>query len=205
MTTRKEREKEARRTQILDAAARVFSNKSYLEATLDEVAAEAELAKGTLYLYFKNKQDLFVSLMHRGHEQILGTVRELSTQEKSLEEFIRYSIEMFLAKIYQHRYLIRLIMTAGAHLPEQDCSRIMQAWQRQKDETTEKFSRILSQFPETGHLTTEERHSAASLILGAVRLLFSESHFSEEVKIPQKEIDNYARFLTRAISVEKVI
>jgi len=62
VSTRRQREKAQRRAQILDAARAVFLQKGFLLTTMDEVAAEAELSKGTLYLYFKSKDDLFVAL-----------------------------------------------------------------------------------------------------------------------------------------------
>jgi len=59
---RKEREKERRRQQIMVAARRVFSNTSFNKATMEDIAQEAELSPGTIYLYFKNKEELFASL-----------------------------------------------------------------------------------------------------------------------------------------------
>lgn len=59
---RKLREKELRRQQILDAAKLVFSAKGFNRATMEEIAGEAELSPGTLYLYFKNKEELHTSL-----------------------------------------------------------------------------------------------------------------------------------------------
>ena len=60
---RKERERERRRQQIMVAAKRVFTDKGFSKATMEDIAKEAELSPGTLYLYFKNKDDLFFSLM----------------------------------------------------------------------------------------------------------------------------------------------
>lgn len=62
---RKEREKERRRQQIIVAAKRVFSEKGFNKATMEDIAQEAELSPGTLYLYFKNKEDLYASLSLR--------------------------------------------------------------------------------------------------------------------------------------------
>ena len=59
---RKQREKEQRRKQILEAAKKVFSAKGFNRATMEEIAGEAELSPGTLYLYFKNKEELHTSL-----------------------------------------------------------------------------------------------------------------------------------------------
>lgn len=62
---RKEREKERRRQQIVVAAKRVFSEKGFNKATMEDIAKEAELSPGTLYLYFKNKEELYASLSVR--------------------------------------------------------------------------------------------------------------------------------------------
>jgi len=62
---RKERERERRRQQIIVAAKRVFSRKGFNKATMEDIASEAELSPGTLYLYFKNKDELYASLSLR--------------------------------------------------------------------------------------------------------------------------------------------
>ena len=63
---RKEREKDLqqkmRRKQILDAAKRVFHNKGFSTTTVEDICQEAELSPAALYLYFKNKDDLYASL-----------------------------------------------------------------------------------------------------------------------------------------------
>jgi TetR/AcrR family fatty acid metabolism transcriptional regulator len=65
MPNRKHSVKQEKRTVILQAARQVFARKGYEPATLEAVAREAGLAKGTLYLYFKNKEDLyFHTLLH---------------------------------------------------------------------------------------------------------------------------------------------
>jgi AcrR family transcriptional regulator len=67
---RKEREKEARKEEILDAAEKVFFEKGLLMATMDEIAGLAELGKSTLYLYYKSKEDLYLAVMMRGSERL---------------------------------------------------------------------------------------------------------------------------------------
>lgn len=62
---RKEREKERRKQQIIVAAKRVFSEKGFSKSTMEDIASEAELSPGTLYLYFKNKEELYASLSLR--------------------------------------------------------------------------------------------------------------------------------------------
>ena len=62
---RRIRERERRRQQILVAAKNVFSQKGFSKATMEDIARAAELSAGTLYLYFKNKDELYASLSLR--------------------------------------------------------------------------------------------------------------------------------------------
>lgn len=64
---RREREREQRRNDIVDAAEQVFFTRGLANATMDEVAEVAELSKGTLYLYFKNKEDLYFAIVARAN------------------------------------------------------------------------------------------------------------------------------------------
>jgi AcrR family transcriptional regulator len=63
---RKLREKEQRHHYIIDAAEKIFFSKGISAATMDDIAATAELSKGTLYLYFKNKEELYFAIHLRG-------------------------------------------------------------------------------------------------------------------------------------------
>ena len=85
---RKKREKEMRKRLIQDAAMSVFMNKDFHSVTIEDIANEAELSPATLYLYFKNKYELYASLhliyLEDLHDQI-ETVYEddaLSVEEK---------------------------------------------------------------------------------------------------------------------------
>ncbi len=64
---RREREKEQRRNAIIDAAEKVFFSQGLERATMDDVAEKAELSKGTLYLYFKSKEELYLAIHLRGN------------------------------------------------------------------------------------------------------------------------------------------
>jgi AcrR family transcriptional regulator len=65
ISERKEREKEQRRNDIIDAAEKVFFKKGLNNSTMDEVAEQAELSKGTLYLYFKSKEEIYFEIKLR--------------------------------------------------------------------------------------------------------------------------------------------
>lgn len=63
---RREREKQARREQILNAARELLHEKGIHAASMNQIAKKAELGVATLYSYFKNKEDLFIALQQEG-------------------------------------------------------------------------------------------------------------------------------------------
>ncbi|MCU0391618.1 MAG: TetR/AcrR family transcriptional regulator [Thermoflexibacter sp.] len=73
---RKEREKIQRRNVIIDAAERVFFKEGIENASMDQVATEAELSKGTLYLYFKSKEELYKAIVIRGFIALKRKLKE---------------------------------------------------------------------------------------------------------------------------------
>jgi len=80
---RKEREKEQRRNDIIDAAEAVFFSKGYDNATMDEVAEKAEFSKGTLYIYFKNKNELLHAISARALEILYSWFSSAVEKEKT--------------------------------------------------------------------------------------------------------------------------
>ncbi len=65
---RKQREREQRETSILSAAETLFAQKGYQQTSIEEIADMAEISPGTIYFYFKNKEDLLINLMDEmGH------------------------------------------------------------------------------------------------------------------------------------------
>jgi TetR/AcrR family transcriptional regulator len=73
---RKEREKERRRNEIIDAAEKLFFSRGYESVTMDDIAKETELARGTLYLYFKNKDNIYIAIGIRGLKILNGLFKE---------------------------------------------------------------------------------------------------------------------------------
>jgi AcrR family transcriptional regulator len=72
-----QRRPDRRPEEILDAALRVFVQRGLHKAKLEEVAQEAGISKGTIYLYFKNKEELFVATAHR----VMASIEELDIEQ----------------------------------------------------------------------------------------------------------------------------
>jgi len=94
------KDKETRIKEIQQAARKVLFKKEYFSTTLEEIAREAGIAKGTIYLYFANKEDLYISLMY---PTILNLQKRLIKFDKELDfsnyknggEFIKSFFNLF--------------------------------------------------------------------------------------------------------------
>lgn len=107
---RKEREKERRRQQIMVAAKRVFSEKGFNKATMEDIAQEAELSPGTLYLYFKNKEELYASLSLRILQYLLIRVEHVNGETESDPEQKVRSLMDAMYDVYEFDPLIIINM-----------------------------------------------------------------------------------------------
>ena len=74
---RKQREKEEMRTLILDAARKVFLEKGYYQASIRNIAEEIDYSPGTIYLYFKDKDEIFHALHDEGFRRMLDKMQPL--------------------------------------------------------------------------------------------------------------------------------
>lgn len=78
----REREKEQRRTEIIEAAEKLFFSRGYDNVSMKDIAGEVELSKATLYLYFENKEELFFAIVLRGIQILYNGVKEGVEKEK---------------------------------------------------------------------------------------------------------------------------
>jgi AcrR family transcriptional regulator len=69
---------ENKRRLILQTAAKLFSQHEFSKVRLDDVAAAAGVGKGTVYIYFKNKEELYFSLVYDGFAAMVGQLKELA-------------------------------------------------------------------------------------------------------------------------------
>lgn len=93
---RKEREKTHRRNRIIDAAETVIFANGLKQSTMTDIAREAELSKGTLYLYFKNKNDLHMAICERGSNMLNERFRKVFSGDHTGLELIRLMGETYL-------------------------------------------------------------------------------------------------------------
>ncbi|MCI0531530.1 MAG: TetR/AcrR family transcriptional regulator [candidate division Zixibacteria bacterium] len=105
---RKEREKIQRKEDILDAAEKVFFEKGLGLATMDEIAEKAELSKGTLYLYYKSKEDLYMAIICRGHEILLKMFEEAAATGEPTTKLFQNIGEAYYTFYKRHHDYFRM-------------------------------------------------------------------------------------------------
>ena len=106
---RKEREKGHRREEILDAAQHVFFERGLYAATMDEIAEKAELSKGTLYLYYKSKEDLYLAVMMRGTEILRDKFTDVANSGESAAKMLIDLGEAYVSYFTDHKEYFRMI------------------------------------------------------------------------------------------------
>jgi AcrR family transcriptional regulator len=107
----KEAMAEARRNQILDAAVQVFAEKGFHRATIKDVAKAAGIADGTIYNYFKGKQDLLVAMVGQFAElnQLIGQVTQMA-EVASPEQLLRGVLANRIDLLERNRIQVQAIM-----------------------------------------------------------------------------------------------
>jgi AcrR family transcriptional regulator len=109
----------ARREAILDAALDEFSARGFAAARLDDIAARAGVAKGTIYLYFADKEALFQDLIRFQLFPVLGAFEAALASDLPLRMILNQAIELFAREIFGTRrtQIMRLMIGEGPRFP----------------------------------------------------------------------------------------
>jgi AcrR family transcriptional regulator len=96
-----------RKKQIMEKAKALFAEKGYHPVTVEEVAEACGVAKGTLYLYFDSKSDLFIEIFVTAHKEIIEQVREIINSGKRFDKAISEVFDYFQKFIRGDRFFSR--------------------------------------------------------------------------------------------------
>jgi AcrR family transcriptional regulator len=118
---KRERRKEARPGELLDAALDLFVEKGFSATRVEEVAARAGVSKGTLFLYFQSKEDLFKAVVRENIANKFPTWQEeFLTFEGSSSDMLRYALVSWWERIGNTRAsgITKLVMSEAQNFPE---------------------------------------------------------------------------------------
>ena len=108
---RKQREYEARREEILLAAERMFSQNGFFKTSMAEIAEASQFAMGTVYRFFKSKEEIYISLVEVKVEELLNLLQEATKSGSTAPEKLREVIRVKLAFADQNRDFFRIYVS----------------------------------------------------------------------------------------------
>jgi len=109
---------EFRCNEILTAARKLFAKKGFAEATMEEIAAATGLAKGTLYLYFKSKRDVYLKTLQHGTAELLELAAGNVQQAIGIRAKVRALVETRVKYADENRDFFKIYLTefgGGTH------------------------------------------------------------------------------------------
>jgi AcrR family transcriptional regulator len=104
---------EETRNRILDAALRLFRERGFDDTTMRDVAAEAGVATGAAYYYYRSKEDIVLAFYLRTEEEAAQTFREIIASTKSLQKRVRGIIDAKFEQFAAHRALLAALLKTG--------------------------------------------------------------------------------------------
>lgn len=95
---------------ILKAAEKIISQKGYFATTVEEITKKAGIGKGTFYIYFKNKEDLFYSIIKEGLDNLVVEIKNSTEKIDDFFEKLKKGIEMYLAYHQKNYFLFKILI-----------------------------------------------------------------------------------------------
>jgi AcrR family transcriptional regulator len=172
---------------MLDAAARLFGTQRFHEARMDDIAAEAEVSKGTLYRYFKDKDELYLALLDRCSRDLVALLHErVAPAEEArarLEALVAALIDFFDAQPHLFDLIQRaeVLRTPGRAFP----------WQQARDENLRLCRAIFQEGERRGEFRVRDPEQAALMLLGGLRSVIRFGARPRPDDLPQRLVTDF--------------
>lgn len=189
LAERREREKKNRKNAILKAARRLFFDNGFRPVTVESIAKKAELSKGSIYLYFKSKEEIYTQILlsdiDKFHEHFKGLSQKSTSASEAITKFAIIYVDLFL----NDRELFRILMTFMLHtnamnLPEELNKHIIKSTNKNINTIEEIFAYGIKrgEFPPTMNLRLS-RNALWGLLNGIISLHLFTGTESKRVEV----------------------
>lgn len=115
---RREQKKEENRNVILQSAKTVFIEKGYHNTSISDIIRQTGLARGTFYLYFQNKKEIFEMLIHKLFTDLMKDMKAIEILNRkhavSYREDVKDMINSLLKTVLQHKELVKIFLNSPA-------------------------------------------------------------------------------------------
>jgi AcrR family transcriptional regulator len=151
--------------QILDAAARLFAKHRYHEVRMDDIAESARVAKGTLYRYYRDKEDIYIALTMHGMESLYEESQHQITGPGAPEQKLRDFITNCVRFYEQYPYFLELIQ----RIETSNTTASVKALSTIRSQFYHLIADLIRQFEHGGEPVTLRPEWAALALLGMIR------------------------------------
>lgn len=110
-TTRKERDRQRRKDDFLDAAEKLYAVRGYFQTSMEDIAQEAEYATGTIYRYFSSKEELYHSLLIRKGHAYFDMIKEILKQTRTPVEKLHAIVHNKVRFFFENAEFMRIYIT----------------------------------------------------------------------------------------------
>lgn len=187
---RRKREKENRKNAILKSARKLFFDKGFKYVTVESIAKKAELSKGSVYLYFKSKEEIYTHILLSDIEKFHKTIAGLMDEGLSASETLISLANNYASFFINDRELFRIMMNymlniEHMNLPEEIDRQIVSATNKTVDIIEDIFRKGIAtgEFPPYIDLR-QKRNAIWGLMNGTISLhLFTGSEEKRETRI----------------------
>ena len=172
--SRKEQEQLLHKNLIIKAAAQIFSEKGYEKTTLDEIAQLAEFSKGSLYNYFENKEDLFLTTLEIGIQKLIEEMKIVSQSEPStaLQTKAILSVMVTFFKendsFNKHRAFFQMMVNEKRVMACQASDEYLNRMQNMHKNMTQFFSEIFKKGIDSSELKNGCPQTYAEVLVGII-------------------------------------
>ena len=170
--------KGARKEEIIRAAAKLFSQKSYHDVTMDDIAEKVGVAKGTIYLYFDSKENLYLEIMEETYEEIESILERETAKSDPAPLKLKKVLGLIFKFYLQNLDVLRILSRDETHLIREHYE-FTEHWRLRRIKLYEK---ILEKGINEGSFRPSNTELTALIIFGLVRsvMFFYKSEKSAE-------------------------
>mgnify|MGYP000956909347 CR=1 FL=1 len=158
-----------KRQAIMQTAEKLFKSRRIHEITLDEVAQKARVGKGTIYLYFENKDDLFFQVATSGFDELCALIREQVSQKDRFEDQLLQMCQAIAAFFGRRREMFQMMMAEDARM--NGCQRsLRERWIMRRQRLREAVMLVLERGVAERRIRTDTPvETLAALLMGLMR------------------------------------
>ncbi len=190
---------EFRSAEILDAARRVFFHKGFNDATMDDIAEAAGVAKGTLYLYFASKRDVYLAAVKRGLGELIEDTRRSVEAASGTAGKLRAIIATRIRYAEENRDFFAAYHLEFANVSPSGCEKEFHALYLEHLRTVE---RVLREGAEAGLLRPVRADAAAVLIYEMTRAMVMQRRLKWSKGTAAEDVDLVFDLVWKGLAAE---